>query len=246
MLYFHSIDPVNPLSHRPNQFRKIIEVIKVSKRECVTIAELGNRLRNDQDVEQCVAISFDDGYSNNFETALPILLEAGLRATFFITAGLVGEGNHHFKRQNFTLYSDLQGMSRSQLLELQDLGMEIAGHTWSHCDCSRADTQTIHLELRKSKSFLEDLLGSPVTSFAYPHGNTFPNAREILFKEGYLQACTSNWDCLTKETDPFFIPRLISDITDTAKDMELKLKGNADYIRYIRFISNKNYNLSGE
>ncbi|MCH7909806.1 MAG: polysaccharide deacetylase family protein, partial [Candidatus Hydrogenedentes bacterium] len=37
------------------------------------------------------AITFDDGYRDNLEYAAPILDDAGLKATFFIVAGLVGE-----------------------------------------------------------------------------------------------------------------------------------------------------------
>lgn len=38
-----------------------------------------------------VAMSFDDGYADNVERALPLLRDAGGRATFYLTAGLIEE-----------------------------------------------------------------------------------------------------------------------------------------------------------
>src|SRR5689334_21931860 len=39
-----------------------------------------------------LCITFDDGYANNAEIALPILLSRGLKATFFVATGFVGNG----------------------------------------------------------------------------------------------------------------------------------------------------------
>ena len=60
--------------------------------EVVTLDEGQRRLRADEvdGSKPLVAVTFDDGYADNARIAAPLLEEAGLRATFFVTTGFVG------------------------------------------------------------------------------------------------------------------------------------------------------------
>ena len=59
----------------------------------VTIEEIEGFLRGDRDLpRRAVAITFDDGFRDNCESAAPILARFGLRAAFYVTTGCVGTG----------------------------------------------------------------------------------------------------------------------------------------------------------
>lgn len=59
----------------------------------VTLSDVEDLIAADQPItERLLLITFDDGYNDNYTTALPILREFGLQATFFVTTGLIESG----------------------------------------------------------------------------------------------------------------------------------------------------------
>ena len=74
--------------------------------------------------ERALAISFDDGYADNFAVALPILREHGLPATFFVATGFLDGG----RMWNDTVIEALRRTSRPSLdLSSLDLGLHALG-----------------------------------------------------------------------------------------------------------------------
>ena len=65
-----------------------------------------------------VLVTFDDGHVSNYDRAMPLLVEAGVKAYFFITSDFVG------KRQHFC--------TAAQLREMADAGMVIGAHGKTH------------------------------------------------------------------------------------------------------------------
>ena len=107
-------------------------------------------------------VTFDDGDVSNVATAFPLLLERGLRATFFITGGFI----------------DRPGMlRRADVRTLADAGMHIGAHGMSHGFLEDMDLESLRRELRDSKATLEDIIGSEVDSMALPGGRG--GAREL-------------------------------------------------------------------
>ncbi len=75
-------------------------------------------LRAGQLPSRAVCITFDDGYANNYEVALPILKKQGLVATFFIATGFLDGG----RMWNDTLIEAIRGSEREEL-DLWELGL---------------------------------------------------------------------------------------------------------------------------
>lgn len=71
--------------HFKDQLKYISENYKIIPLDDL-IAKLG---RNHLD-ENCAAITFDDGYLNNFTVAYPILKTMGIPATVYLTTGFIG------------------------------------------------------------------------------------------------------------------------------------------------------------
>jgi peptidoglycan/xylan/chitin deacetylase (PgdA/CDA1 family) len=92
ILLYHRIastehDPF-ALSVGPRQFQDHLDILR---RHCqvVTLDELLDTRTADRSVR--ASVTFDDGYVDNLRTALPILQQAGIPATFFICTGCLGD-----------------------------------------------------------------------------------------------------------------------------------------------------------
>src|SRR5262249_348286 len=58
--------------------------------EPVTLDDLAAFVRGERAMpRRCVAVTFDDGFADNFEIAAPILNRAGIKAAFYITVGCI-------------------------------------------------------------------------------------------------------------------------------------------------------------
>lgn len=76
----------------PENFRAQILWMQAQGLRLSTVADLARRIERGEDTRQRVAISFDDGYADNYLSAYPILAELGIPATFFIASGYVESG----------------------------------------------------------------------------------------------------------------------------------------------------------
>lgn len=138
-----------------------------------------------KDGEKAVVLTFDDGYSDCYDTVFPLLQKYGMKATFFISTALVGEENH---------------LTKAQILEMQESGLcRFGSHTVNHIRLDEALTDDAEQELANSKKELEALIGKKVTSLAYPNG-AYNDLVELLAEKcGYLYCYTTN-----APTEPYY------------------------------------------
>jgi peptidoglycan/xylan/chitin deacetylase (PgdA/CDA1 family) len=142
---------------------------------------------------RALVVTFDDGHVSNHALTLPILVECGLRATFFITAGSVGEGDT---------------MNWTEIRELHRAGMEIGSHTLTHRPPTTLSDRELRYELSESRRVLEDGLGAPVTSISSPTGFFNPRMRDIAREVGYQALCFGRAGLARKNGDPFSLNRI--------------------------------------
>jgi peptidoglycan/xylan/chitin deacetylase (PgdA/CDA1 family) len=149
-----------------------------------------------------VIISFDDGWETQYQTALPLLEKYHFHATFFIFTN--GIGAKHF-------------MTADQLRELADAGMEIGCHSRSHPYLARiTDAATLRREILDSRIKLEEILGRPVTAFAYPFGHYTKQIVEAVRDAGYRSARSTYRGIVHGKADLFTLTGLI-DITNVTR-----------------------------
>lgn len=95
VVYFHQVlpeaDPLRPGDPTAQTFDALLGMLK-ARFNVLGLAEGVDRLARGALPPAAVAISFDDGYADNVEVALPILRKHGLTATFFIATGYLGDG----------------------------------------------------------------------------------------------------------------------------------------------------------
>lgn len=155
-----------------------------------------------------VVITFDDGYLDNYEHAVPVLLDLGLPATFYLTAGFVGT------TRQFP-WDERKGrrtvmMNWDQAREMHRLGFEIGCHTWSHPDLGTEPIASADRELRAARARLEDELGAPVRNFAYPFGGTAnirPEWIDAIAAAGFRSNVSCHGGQVRPSDDPFCVAR---------------------------------------
>ncbi|MES2770837.1 MAG: polysaccharide deacetylase family protein [Pseudomonadota bacterium] len=169
-----------------------------------------------------VAISFDDGYLDNLEVAAPILSELGLPFTVFVTSEFVRTGKPGF-------------LSPSALRSLAALpGAQIGAHGANHLDLAQCDEPTLHAELRSSRDYLEDVLGSPVRMLAYPYGAANLRVRAAALAAGYRLGACSQAGINRAQRDPLLLRRTEVLACDNARVFAQKLHGDWDWYRWRR------------
>lgn len=159
-----------------------------------------------------VVLTFDDGYRNFKDYALPVLRRHGFNATVFIVAGLVGR-NAKWLEDNGRHGPDL--MSATMLRELREHGITLGSHTISHPRLSRIDSARMQQEIVDSKAVLEDILGEKVQDFCYPFGDYNRAVRETVREAGYTSGLTCIRGAANEADNPFEIPRKAISFGDT-------------------------------
>lgn len=150
-------------------------------------------------------VTFDDGYLNNFEHALPILIECGFSATCYSVSPYRCQDNF-WDQEKGIIRQEL--MTGCHLREWIAHGMEIGAHTRSHCDLIRSDPFSAAGEIIGSKIDLEDLTGGGIENFCYPYGRFSELSRRVVEAAGFSSAATMIPGRASPETNKFLLPRI--------------------------------------
>lgn len=139
-----------------------------------------------------IALTFDDAWADNHAHALGPLSRHRLPATLYVPSQLLGHPGY---------------MTAAQLLEMDAGGVTIGAHSRTHPDlraCSRSELES---EIRGSKEDLEDLVGKPVTSFAYPTGLLDGRVVDMVRSSGFTTAVTTRPGWWRPSAEALLIPR---------------------------------------
>jgi len=181
-----------------------------------------------------VALTFDDGYVDNHEHALPALKDRGLSAEFFITTGFIDDEPMVLERfRRVQRSDDVASMNWQQVEELRDEGMQIGAHTITHANLRVTAGGTTESEIVDSRRRLEDRLQIEVSSFAFPFGKPkshYESSTVDLVRAAGFQTCYSTlYRGLRDSDDPLEIPR-ISVSGENLEQFQSKLFGTSDVI----------------
>lgn len=221
MLMYHSVAsdrrvPQWPWAVSQQAFIEQMDFLKAEGWETTTLEALTSGRAHME--PRTVAISFDDGYADNF-SACEILAKRGMVASWFVVS-------HHLGGKSDWAGSEipkLPMLTPGQVREMRSAGMEIGSHSASHVRLTDLEASDLARELATSKSLLEDLLGTFVGSLAYPYGCFDDRVLQAARDAGYERACTtqSGWALLDK--DPLRVRRLTIYNTDNTSMLARKM-----------------------
>jgi peptidoglycan/xylan/chitin deacetylase (PgdA/CDA1 family) len=133
-----------------------------------------------------IILSFDDGYLDTFENAIPILLELNMRAVIFVM------GNRNLKSARWDELNDSEScplMSDEQIKKVQKFGFEIGAHSLNHQALTDLSERNIVFEVTRAKEAIEEVIESSIQTFSYPYGSVNERVKKIVSESGFLFAC---------------------------------------------------------
>ncbi len=183
ILTYHSLDDSSsPISIAPARFRSQMEYLRAMGWRTRRLNELlAGRARGEWDARTLV-LTFDDGYQNFFEHALPILNECGFTATVFLVSDFVGRTNDWRGQPRWVPRLRLMDWANSK--RIVEAGMEIGAHSCTHPHLTRLPLAEAEREIAESQQAIENQLGCAVVSFAYPYGES-SLALETIVSENF-------------------------------------------------------------
>lgn len=167
-----------------------------------------------------VGITFDDGYQNNVQNALPVLKKHGFTATCYAVSSMTGAVNSWDR--------DI-GVAQQPLMTANDWdlwirsGMEVGSHTRTHADLKNLSSDSAIDEIAASRRELQDDLGCEVRHFCYPYGRFDAEHRQMVQHAGYVTATTTRRGRARPSDDLYTLRRVLVAQATTLIQFALKI-----------------------
>jgi peptidoglycan/xylan/chitin deacetylase (PgdA/CDA1 family) len=192
IVFYHKIDYPPPDARlrgaytTPPRFARQMAFLKKRGTVFYTAAELIKYFREHASFPpNGLAVTFDDGWRDNYENAFPVLQRYGIKATIFLVSSCIGEVSRK-------AVGDGEGarahLTRTQILEMSEHGIEFGSHSVNHRLLPQLSLPEVKFEVEESQRQIADLLGKPCQTFAYPAGYLTEEIKRIVARAGYLTA----------------------------------------------------------
>jgi len=188
VLFYHRVADCHPNAWTigTRQFARHIAWL-AGRFEMISLDEVQRRVAAGYNQRPAVAITFDDGYAENCDFALPLLLEKGIPVTYFVCTGHVARGRPF--PHDVDAGHPLPPNSISQLRTMAKDGIEIGAHTRWHVDLGQAiEPARTRDEICTAAEELAELVQAPVNHFAFPYGqphNLSASAYRLIHAAGF-------------------------------------------------------------
>jgi len=224
ILFYHRVSrDRDELAVTPHRFREQMEHLAGAGYRVVGAVDAAAAL-DAPEAGRVVGLTFDDGYADVVDNALPVLVELGFRATIFLPTGAI-DGTHPlswYERQPPLLeWSTIAELDRSGTLDF-------GAHTVSHRNLLALDDATAEGEIARSKHALEARLGHPVYSFCYPAGLYGERERRLVRSAGFRVAVGTDPGANDADSDRLALRRIGVEPRDRLLDFRAKVGGGHD------------------
>jgi len=234
IIMYHSIlpqaNPENRLAVSLESFERQMRFLREHKYNVLPLKELVFLIKEKKVIPpRTIAITFDDGYKDNFTHAFSILKKYRIPATVFIIVKEVGRMQQ-------------DRLSWGQIREMQACGLVTIG---SHAmgpdpltNIYKSNPSKYNLEayfkeqVYDSRKILEEQLQRPVDLFSYPEGRFNEDIRRRVISAGYKAAVATNPGKKYPSRDVFALKRLrISSACDNLLVFWIETSGYYNFIR---------------
>jgi peptidoglycan/xylan/chitin deacetylase (PgdA/CDA1 family) len=187
ILYYHRVAADrDPLAVTPDAFRRQMDVLAASGQRVVDLYEID--ALELAPGEAAVALTFDDGYHDVLQAALPVMREHGFASTVFVVPGAIA-GTSAFPWYGVGAMPAVAGWDELRAEERAGL-VRFEPHTITHPVLTTLSHEDARREIAHSKEVVEHELGRPARIFCYPGGYYSPREVELVRESGYRAAVT--------------------------------------------------------
>jgi peptidoglycan/xylan/chitin deacetylase (PgdA/CDA1 family) len=213
VLYYHSI----PSKDR-EAFAKQVEMLARIARPVsvidMPILEAGKRY---------AAVTFDDGFEDAVENAVPELVKRNVPAVFFVTTGVLGQPAAWWPETAPERHRPIATAEQLQQLPREWIG--IGAHTVTHPRLSALDEAQAKREILEPRQKLEGLLGRKIETFSFPYGDFNDTLVRWCREVGYKRIFTTQHKNAFQPSEEFVVGRVKAEPTDWNLEFRLKLQG---------------------
>jgi len=193
---------------------------------CVSLRQFKDQLGilgHGSEAEFGAHVTFDDGELSQMEMAGPLLLEYGIKATYFVTPGLIGTARKF--------------LGWEQLRQLQAAGHTVQSHGWSHKFLTACNDRDLKHELQISRQTLEERLGEKVEEISIPGGRWDERVLRACAEAGYRQVYVSEPWMATEMFGVKVLGRFMVRNTTSLQQFERIVRGDRATLRKMKMRS---------
>jgi len=175
IILYHRID-ISPINSQyyvpPDKFEEEMKLLHDWGYETISTELLIKAITEGADLPpRPLLITFDDGHLNNYTAAFPIMQKYGFTGVLYIVANYMGADQY---------------MNADQIKEMANAGWEVGSHSISHSDLTSLEPYRQRYEVVESRTLLEEALGVPVLTIAYPFGVSDSSVIDYAHFAGYI------------------------------------------------------------
>lgn len=224
VLMYHSIDSNKRyVGMSPYKFQRQVEYLR-KKYTIVSLNEIMDFVEGKKGLpKKAVAITFDDGYDDNYFVAYPYLRLYDLPATIFVATDFnqkttLADGRNVFAKM----------LSWNEIKEMSQNGITIGAHTLTHRDLTNMDLEEARNEILGSKEEIERQIGKRVDYFSYPFGS-YDNRIVKLVRTLGFRGVFGGLGTIQQGADAFDLNRIPISGSDTFLMFSVKLTRATDW-----------------
>jgi len=243
ILMYHSVSdnlfgkshPYYQINTSPRVFARQMRWLRQNGYRTMDIADMWAAIVAGTDLSKTVVITFDDGYQDFHSSAFDVMKQCGFSATIYLATDRIQDTPVRIEGVDYLTWQEVR--------ELHSEGIRFGSHTVTHPDLRSLGPDQIDYELGYSKEIIEQKLGTAVKSFAYPFA--FPEedkdfARflvDILENLGFENGVSTILGRASRDSNPFYLPRLPVNSWDDAAFLRAKLGGDYDWLHWPQLLN---------
>jgi peptidoglycan/xylan/chitin deacetylase (PgdA/CDA1 family) len=177
------------------QFRQHVQELQEGGYSVLPLGQIVDQLETGKSLpDKTVALTVDDAFLSVYESAWPLLKEAGFPVTVFVSTDALDSGLPDF-------------MSWDQLKELVEAGVHVGHHSASHGHFPTYDSARIREDIEKANSRFQEMLGFVPGIFAYPYGEYGSEIKALIAEMGFKAAFGQHSGVAYAGYDKYAYPR---------------------------------------
>ena len=200
---YHSVDSSDHFFNvLPEDFERQMCYLRERGFNIVSLDQLAEYRKAGKIPRKTIAVTFDDGYLDNYTHAFPVLQKYSIPASIFVITDTM---THPDRVQGAPR---LPMLTESLLIEMDVSGLvSIEPHTVTHPKLTKISEADVEREVRDSRVCIEKILHKKCAHFAYPKGRHNEMVRAVVARDGIENAYIVEPGMVGPQTDSYLLNR---------------------------------------